>query len=350
MPLTGSFFTEENFRKIVEHAPIGIVIIDANQQWQMVNQRFCDIIGYKREELAGKTFIDITYPEDREKNLGLYQRMLSGEIEEYQFEKRYIHKVGRIIWVQLTVSGVRIGGAYSHLIALIQDIESNKKYQQAIENTNRELDTLIYKASHDLKSPISTLRGLAHLMKMEKPDLGKNKTFDHLELTIEKLRSQNEILLQLTQMSERIVRYQNVSLEEFFGTLIGNSDLKIGQVKFKGIKDVVLKSDPELLSIVFKNLIENCIRYSNPEELKVSISYENGSDRDKLTVHDNGYGIDPTIKDKIFDMFYKGSAHSIGSGLGLYVAKKAVEKLKGEIQFESENGKETIFRIFLPHS
>ena len=75
----GSVFSEENFRKIVEYAPIGILIIDRAMKWRFVNQRFCEITGYTREELANKTFLDITYKEDIENNLLLWRTSKSND-------------------------------------------------------------------------------------------------------------------------------------------------------------------------------------------------------------------------------------------------------------------------------
>ena len=72
-----------------------------------MNQRFCEITGYARDELATKTFLDITYKEDVENNLNLYSRLLMGEVNEYFYERRYVRKNGQIIWLRLAVTAVR---------------------------------------------------------------------------------------------------------------------------------------------------------------------------------------------------------------------------------------------------
>ncbi len=108
--MSWSVFSEENFKMMVEHAPIGILIIDREMKWNFVNQRFCEITGFGREELAGKTFLDITYKEDIDLNLQLYHKLLSGEIKEYSYEKRYVRKDGQIIWVRLAVAAVWTDG------------------------------------------------------------------------------------------------------------------------------------------------------------------------------------------------------------------------------------------------
>ena len=79
MFLTGTIFSEENFKKIIEFAPIGIVIIDREYNWLLTNRRFSEIVGYEHDELVGKTFLDITHPADRNTNVNLYQKMLEGD-------------------------------------------------------------------------------------------------------------------------------------------------------------------------------------------------------------------------------------------------------------------------------
>src|SRR5437016_5077216 len=122
MSLSGSVFSEENFRKMVENAPIGILIIDRELKWRFVNQRFSEIVGYSKDELSRMTFLDITYKDDRQNNVDLYNQLTSGKVNEYFYEKRYVRKNGQVIWARLAVAGVRIDGEYSHMVVSVEDI------------------------------------------------------------------------------------------------------------------------------------------------------------------------------------------------------------------------------------
>ena len=171
-------------------------------KWQFVNQRFCDITGYTRDELVGKTFLDITYKEDIELNLNLYHKLLNDEINEYTYEKRYVRKNGQILWVRLAVASVRVEGTYSHMVVSVEDIDATKKNQQMLEVKNNELDTLLYKASHDLKAPVTTLTGLVNLLRIEQKSLNGSESFERLVETVDRLRNQNESLLELTRIQD----------------------------------------------------------------------------------------------------------------------------------------------------
>lgn len=337
-------FSYDNFRLIIEHAPIGIVIIDKNYKWLLINRRFAEITGFSREELQNKTFLDITYKEDIPNNINLYQKLVSGEHDEYVYEKRYVRKDGKIIWVRLTVAGVRFAGHYEYMIALVQDIDDNKRNQVDLEYRNKELDTLFYKASHDLRAPVATLEGLVHLLKHELPTAG-NKSFDHLVETVKKLSTQNDFLVQLARLNEIVLN----PIPASFSSIVKSSlDGKNGMITVHiDTTDDTIVTDPFLLTIVLKNLFDNTILYVETDP-RVDLKLINTESGYQIVFQDNGPGIQEEFGQKIFDMFFKGSEKSKGSGLGLYMVKKAVEKLKGEILFENASGSGSKFEISLP--
>ena len=348
MSLTGSVFTEENFRKMVEYAPIGILIIDHEKSWQFVNRKFCEITGYSREDLIGKTFLDITYPEDIENNLQLYHRMISGEIKEYFYEKRYIRKDGRVIWVRLSVAGVWMDGEYSHMVVSVEDIDASKQHQKAIESKNLELDRLFYKASHDLKAPVATLAGLCHLLSLEHVELRHNESFRYLEKTISYLKKQNELLLEVTKIYEWVPRMSATHLEQLVRNTAQSLHVNGTPLRLTDL-DVCIDTDPGLLAIAVRNILDNAIRYVKPGlRANIIVDYVAMPGAHKLTVSDQGTGIPRQEMDQIFSMFHKAHEKAGGSGMGLYIASKAIERLSGRITVASEEGDGSSFSIILP--
>ncbi len=133
--------SETQFRNAFEHSAIGIALVSPEGRWLEVNRRVSAFLGYTEDELMRKTFQDLTHPEDLDSDLEFVQRMLAGEIETYQMEKRYFHKDGRIVWGLLAVSLVWDDqGAPLHFISQIEDITERKQVEEALNQSNELLD------------------------------------------------------------------------------------------------------------------------------------------------------------------------------------------------------------------
>ncbi|MCR6651323.1 MAG: PAS domain S-box protein [Cellvibrionaceae bacterium] len=144
--------SDVRFRSTFEQAAVGIAHVDLQGQWLRVNQKLCDIVGYKKEELERLTFQDITFPEDLEKGLELVKELLVGERQTFSFEKRYVHKSSAIIWVNVTVSLVRKrDGSPDYCIAVIEDIQARITAQAELKKLNAELESRVTERTRDLQ-------------------------------------------------------------------------------------------------------------------------------------------------------------------------------------------------------
>jgi len=129
----GLRFNEERFRSALQHSGIGMAIVAPDGRWLEVNPALCAIVGYSREELLATDFQSLTHPDDLEADLAFVRRILSREIETYQMEKRYFHKDGHVIWIQLNVSLVRdAAGEPLYFVSQIQDITKRKAADEEI--------------------------------------------------------------------------------------------------------------------------------------------------------------------------------------------------------------------------
>jgi len=139
---------EERFRATFEQAAVGLAHVAPDGKWLRVNRRFCEIVGYPREELLDLTFQDITHPDDLDADLAQVQRLLHGESSSYQREKRYLRKDGQLVWVLLTVSLVRgTGGEPEYLISVVEDISAHREAQSALRRSEEHFRALIENAS-----------------------------------------------------------------------------------------------------------------------------------------------------------------------------------------------------------
>lgn len=125
--------SEERFRNILEHAPIGMAIVSLSGRFLQVNRALCNIVGYSKEELQGLTFQAITHPDDLDLDLANAQRLLSGEIRSYQMEKRYIRKDREVVWIQLTGTVLKDAeGVPLQFVAQIEDVTERRRAQEQI--------------------------------------------------------------------------------------------------------------------------------------------------------------------------------------------------------------------------
>ncbi|MEN6317374.1 MAG: PAS domain S-box protein [Syntrophaceae bacterium] len=128
--------SEGRFRSTFEQAAVGIAHVSAEGDFIRVNQRFCDIVGYSREEMLKLTFQDITHPDDLERDLHYVQQVLKGAIETYSMEKRYIHKDGFLVWVNLTVALVRkLTGEPDYFISAVENISKRKRAEEKLKES-----------------------------------------------------------------------------------------------------------------------------------------------------------------------------------------------------------------------
>jgi PAS domain S-box-containing protein len=140
--------SEERFRAIFEQAAVGVAqIITSTGQFLRINQRYCDIVGYTREEMIARTFHEITHPDDLPLDLDNMQRLIEGKLRNFSMEKRYFRKDGSIVWVDLTVSPLwKIGEQPNHHIAVVEDITERKKALEALRESEERLRSIVESA------------------------------------------------------------------------------------------------------------------------------------------------------------------------------------------------------------
>jgi PAS domain S-box-containing protein len=225
---------------------------------------------------------------------------------------------------------------------------------EELTKANTELDRFVYSASHDLRAPIASVLGLINLCRMTE-DVSKIYEYLRLqEVSIRRLDSFIRDILDYSQNTRLEVKKESINFKslvketlEQYSFLDNYDDIeKIIEIN----QEERFFSDNRRLSIVLNNLISNAIRYSNLRQAQpfVRLKVEFKDRVAYLELEDNGIGIEEEHQDKIFEMFYRATTHKSGSGLGLYIVKEAIQKLRGNIQLSSEAGKGTLIKIELP--
>lgn len=235
-------------------------------------------------------------------------------------------------------------------------INSKKEIEVKNENlvlVNHELDRFVYSASHDLRSPITSLKGLIEITQSE-DDI--NQIREYLTLMHQSLTRQDQFLRDIIDYSKnkRIhVIIEPVSLHELFDETIAQL-MHIENAKRITIKKELLideiQSDGLRLKIIISNLLSNAIKYADNTKKEMFIFIKTHSDNglNKIEIADNGIGIKEEFIQHIFEMYY-GTNKNKGSGLGLYIVKEAVENIKGNIHVFSENTIGSKFIVTFPN-
>jgi signal transduction histidine kinase len=238
---------------------------------------------------------------------------------------------------------------------LRQEIHEREKIEEMLKYKIRELDTFIYRATHDIRGPLSSLLGLVALTKTEEKH---EQIMSNLQMMEKSVKRLDTILLDLLNVS--LIKHGKVNLSEIdFTDLLDEIIHSISAAPtttnhFSCSKSLTLKrsfkSDRLLLRTIMQNLLENAYKYRNLsiERPEINIRIQEQSAGVKIEIEDNGIGIPEKIQDQVFDMFFRGSMQSPGTGLGLYIVRNAVDKLGGVIEMKSREGKGTVFTIFLP--
>ena len=223
-----------------------------------------------------------------------------------------------------------------------------------LQQTNKDLDTFTYKTSHDLKGPISRIKGILALARFENPESKTDKYLDLIEKTTKEMDILLSKLTQVHNIYNSTIEYKTIDIPTIFKEVMEKISPLVEQAKFKFHFDLKneneLKTDEKMLELILLNLLENALIYADDQksQQEIKLSTFRKEDIFYLSIEDNGVGIPEKQLPKIFEMFYRGSEKSIGNGLGLYLVKVAVEKIGGTLKVESEEFKFTRFIIEFP--
>lgn len=244
-------------------------------------------------------------------------------------------------------------------LSKIETLENEARWQkektEEVEKKNKELDNFVYKVSHDLRGPISSLLGLYNVVKL---DINDEKPLHYFSLYHEQIKRLESIILDfidLTRLKESNIKNTLINFDEIIAQCIKAynylPNFKSIAIKTQIDESIAFYSDKSSINSILQNLIENAIKYSNPRKesfINISVSVNIVSNHIEIKVQDNGAGIRKDFQSKIFDMFFRANDNVQGTGLGLYILKTAVNRIQGQVSFVSEYKKGSTFRVTLP--
>ena len=367
--------SEEKFRGIFENSPIGKAMIDLEGKMQ-VNSAFCILLGYTQEEFKALRWQDFTHPDDIADTAAMLESLLSGKINSGRHEKRYIHKNGSILWVDATIflhrdpdgkpkyfikSFIEITQKRNMEEALRRNIDDLQKTElqltrtlQNLELSNKELEQFAYVASHDLQEPLRMVSSYTQLLAKKYFNALDADALDYIKFAVDgAVRMQLLIndLLDYSRITKQNHSLESVSSSMVLGLAIVNLRKKIEEshavITNDRLPNVI--SNASQLVHVFQNLIDNAIKYNDSGIPLLHISATLLEDEYCFSFTDNGIGINEEYKERIFEIFERlHSAQAYpGTGIGLAICKKIVEKHGGKIWVKPNTQKGATFYFTL---
>lgn len=373
----------------------GIFRSELDQGLVYVNDAFVSIFGYSsREELLNGDPISFYADSKDRQNL---QDTLMREGSYSKREIRFRRKNGKVFWGMISSICTQDEDGYTWFDGVVTDIsdrieaeqtlrrlnkeltkqnkmlgahkealrKSNEqlKVQQAelegalktLSDRNFELDQLVYKVSHDLRAPLSSVSGLLNLIKLNESDSSRSQYIDLAEMRLAKLDGFIRSMLTYAKANRAEITEEPIDFQEIINESLQDleylpqfSRMKIyANINLNGL---AFYGDKIRLQIVLSNIISNAFKYMNlgveESHLKIDIYPRKGMLH--LLLEDNGLGIEDKYLQRVFEMFFRASNNSEGSGLGLYLVKQTVALLNGKIDFWSKPNKGTIFSVRLP--
>jgi PAS domain S-box-containing protein len=352
------------YNQVLEQANSAILVCDEEMRVTYFNHAAEKLFGIGRDKVVGRPLVALLPQRLIDRLMEMTRSRSFAEAEMYKgtFDEELTKVNGSRFWGSINMNSTSIGSERQYIVFITDSTERIhysrllQEKNEELQKTNHQLDSFLYSAYHDLRSPLTTLLGLTNLM--SQPESSDDmKTFgEMIQKTVKKL---DRVLMDMVSFSKNAKQYVKSNLIHFnelidhtLADLSHDFELSDYTIHRQINETIPFYSDEERLGIILTALVKNALQFSRIEEPRKTLTLQCTTLPDGLTlvVEDNGMGIGKGQFDKVFNMFYRGTDRSMGSGLGLYLVQETALKLKGTIQLESEVGEFTRFTLFIPNS
>jgi PAS domain S-box-containing protein len=365
--------SEEKFRSIVENAVVGIFTVNDTFQFVYCNDELCRILGRRREEIIGNDFRNVLAPGSVELVTERYFMREKGLNPPSRYEIDIVLSTGEQRHAEMSVTLVRDGAGRPRSMGQLVDITErahaeeeirglNSRLEQRVKERTAELETVVkeleaftYSVSHDLRAPLRSLSGFSRILVQEHSAELSPAAARHLATIHATARQMGQLiddLLDFSRLNRRHLVSMDCSMEEIVREAVASlAAEREGRTISLGIGALPsCKGDPGLLRQVWINLLSNALKFTRscPEAL-IEIGHELQGETVAYFVSDNGVGFDMRYADKLFGVFQRlhRDDEFEGTGIGLAIVKRIVNRHGGSVRAESNPGHRTVFSFTL---
>jgi PAS domain S-box-containing protein len=324
-----------------------------------VNDAYCQMSGYTSEELLGKPMSMLEAKETKEEVQAHTRKVIESGGHD-RFESRHRRKDGSIFDVDVTA--LYLPRKEGRIAVFCRDItdrrhanEELKQYAERLKRSNEDLERFAYIASHDLQEPLRNVVSFSQLLARRYSGKLEPDADEFIGYIVEggrRLQALVSDLLEYSRVNTRASPFQKTNSEEVVDRVIQNLFFTIQEsnTTIETTPLPTVNADSGQLGMIFQNLIANAIKFCREEPPYIHISAEKSGYMWKFAVRDNGIGIDPAFNNRIFEIFQRLHTRDKypGTGVGLAIVKKIIERHGGNIWVESEVGRGSTFYFTLP--
>lgn len=349
---------EERFKLLTEHMAASVILKTTSGKALFCSPYTEVLTGHPVVsflESDDDFLLSLVHAEDKEKYIRSSQIVLQGDA--FQFRFRLLHRSGIEMWIEARVVPITDNtGETTATLAILLDVTGPVRYQKQVESRNRELQDFSYMISHDLKSPLFTIKGMLGIIKeeyLEKLEPELKEVIEHIGTAHSRLESLVTGILEYSRATSEHIEEEAVSLQGLFNDIQKDYSPLLashgGIISLESTQASVLGNKTKLYQVL-SNLVGNAIKYRDPaKKLTISLSAKMNDQtrRVNVTVTDNGLGIPENKISEVFRPFQRAHKHTEGSGVGLAIVATLVERMSGEISVKSKEGEGSTFSIIL---
>ncbi|WP_226023885.1 PAS domain-containing sensor histidine kinase [Halomicrobium salinisoli] len=342
--------SERRYRTLVENFPNGAVgLFDEDLRYTAVGGQLFDRLDFEPEDRIGHSFTELHPPDLVEELEPHFRSALDDESSSFEIEYHGRHLHAHVLPVRDADDEVFAG------MIVIQDVTERKEYERRLEESNERLEQFAYAASHDLQEPLRMVSSYLQLIESRYADELDEDGREFIEFAVdgaERMRDMIEGLLEYSRVETRGDPFEPVDLDDVLDDVRDDLQVKIAESDAEITADPLptVEGDADQLRQVLQNLLDNAIEYSGDEPPRIDVAAERDGPLWAISVSDEGIGIDPDDADRVFQIFQRLHAQDEheGTGIGLALCRRIVERHGGEIRVDAEPGEGSTFRFTLP--